>query len=89
MVKNVKRGYATIVKNMYRVVIPQWVFKYGENRWVYYVCHELAHVTHHDLFGVANHGEDFKAIEDMYLEDFGLKIIRKKVYPKAILELSC
>ena len=87
MIKNVKRGYATKVKNMYKVVIPQWAFKRGENYWIWYVVHEIAHVIHHSLFGTYRHDNNFKAIEDMYLEDFGLQIIRKKVYPKEILKI--
>jgi hypothetical protein len=88
IVKNIDRGYANKKKGQYRVVIPKWAFNYGENYWVYYVCHELAHISHQSLYGAFGHTTEFKVIEDMYLADFGLYIIRKKVYPKAILELE-
>lgn len=87
IIKNIRRGYATKRKGLYKVVIPQWAFNQGENYWIWYVCHEMAHVIHHSLYGTFRHTNEFKVIEDIYLADFGLYIIRKKVYPKSVLEL--
>jgi hypothetical protein len=38
---------------------------------------------HHSLFGNwGGHIDSFKAIEDMYLADFGLRVERAKAYPR-------
>lgn len=88
IIKNVRRGYAKILKSGYKIVIPQWAFNRGEDYWIYYVCHECAHIICHDLFGHFRHDENYKSVEDMYLADFGLYIERRKVYAKAVLKLS-
>lgn len=82
-IKDVQRGRATKPKSGYRVIIPQWAFERGENYWIYYVCHELAHIKHHQRFGNwGGHIGSFKAIEDMYLADFGLRVERAKAYSR-------
>ncbi len=90
-IRNIKRGYATTAGtklDSYLVVIPKWAMLRSENYGVWYICHECAHVTCYRLFGHWKHDADFKTIEDMYLADFGLRVIRKKCYPKAILKLT-
>ena len=82
-IKDVQRGRATKPKSGYRIIIPQWAFRHGENYWIYYVCHELAHVMHHSLFGNwGGHIDSYKVVEDMYLADFGLRVERAKAYPR-------
>lgn len=89
-IKNVQCGRATKPKSGYSITIPQWAFERStrdslarENYWIYYICHELAHVMHHSLFGNwGGHIDSFKAIEDMYLADFGLRVERAKAYPR-------
>ena len=83
-IKNVKCGNARICNGEHRITIPQWAVDRSDDYFTYYLCHELAHVTNHELFETWGHGEEFKAIEDMYLADFGMAVIRKKAYPKSL-----
>ncbi len=60
-IKNVKRGRATVkLGYFYSIVIPEWAMHCGEDYWVYYICHECAHVTCHQLFGHMKHDADYK-----------------------------
>ena len=86
-IKNIRRGYAKKIKDLYKIVIPKWAFNHGEDYWVWYVCHECAHIACHILFKHWRHDENYKLIEDIYLEDFGLKVIRKKMLPEGHFEI--
>jgi hypothetical protein len=83
-IKDVRRGNARYRQGGYRITIPQWAMANG---WygIYYIVHELAHIVCHQLFNHMGHTEEFKMIEDAYLADFGLKVQRKKAYPKALV----
>ena len=83
-IKNVDRGYATNRNGHYQIIIPAWANHISDDYLTYYICHECAHITCHALYGTFRHTAEFKAIENMYLADFGLSIVRKKVYPKTI-----
>lgn len=84
-IKNIKRGYARARNNKLTVVVPQWAMNKSEEYGTYYICHELAHIMCWELFNTFAHSIEFKAIEDMYLADFGLSVQRKKAYPKTLI----
>jgi hypothetical protein len=84
-VKRVKRGNARIGNGKLAVTIPQWAIDRSEYCATYYICHEMAHITHWLLFGGWSHNATFKAIEAMYCADFGIVIEYKKAYPKALV----
>jgi len=83
-IKKVKRGNARIRKGKYYITMPQWAMDRSEAYWIYYLCHELAHVTCHQLCHHFDHNDEFKMIEDVYLEDFGMTVVRCKAYPKTL-----
>lgn len=84
-VKNVRRGNARVCKGKYYITIPQWAIDRSDEYGVYYICHECAHVTCARIFGTFSHNSEFRMVEDAYLEDFGLVVKRKKVYPKELI----
>ena len=74
-IKNVGGGRA----NKNYITLPKWLDKYDEQYQIYYTVHETCHYG----FG-RNHFSLFKMGEDKALALWGIKIERKKAYPKAL-----
>jgi hypothetical protein len=62
------------------VTLPKWALKMGHEYTMYYMLHEFAHV----LTVGHLHDSVFKAKEDELLARYGLRVERKKCYPKAL-----
>lgn len=83
-VVKIQRGYADPAKNL--ITIPEWVFERGESYAIYYVAHEISHlsVPTKAWASEGSHGKTFKLVEDSALKAWGLSIRRAKAYPKEI-----
>jgi len=63
------------------ITLPEWLEKYDENYRIYYAVHEACHYITGFRRG---HDWMFRKVEDKALALWGLEIIRKKAYPKAL-----
>lgn len=84
-IKPLKRGTARFRHEKWIITIPQWAMDRSEEFGIYYIVHEIAHVVCNEVFKQRGHCDTFKMIEDEYLADFGLVVIRKKAYPKSLI----
>lgn len=76
----VRRG-----KTLFYITLPKWLENYDESYAIYYCIHETCHVVNHLKYGYNGlHSETFKRIEDEALALWGIRIVRKKAYPKEL-----
>ena len=65
--------------NRKSITLPAWLLHYDEAYQIYYAVHEACH-----RIRGRGHGPDFKNVEDQLLAKFGIKIRRKKAYPRQL-----
>ena len=89
-VKDVKYGGRTgwryrNGRTLFYITLPKWLEKYDEQYATYYAVHETCHIVVR-LKGTRRgpHCENFKRIEDEALALWGIRIVRRKAYPKEL-----
>ncbi len=75
-IKNVNGGRA----NKNYITLPKWLDNYDAYYQIYYTVHETCHYVEKRR----KHNLLFKECEDRMLALWGIRIIRKKAYPKAL-----
>ncbi len=89
-VKDVKGGGRTgwrykEGRTLYYITLPKWLEKYDEQYAIYYAIHETCHVVFRlKGYHQRGHSNVFKLIEDEALTLYGIRIVRKKAYPKEV-----
>lgn len=89
-------GIATIevkIKNVlggrslpHSITLPLWLHDYDEAYGIYYAVHETVHYLRYSVPGLRGHNDIFKEKEDKALALWGLRIVRKKAYPKYLYD---
>lgn len=88
-VKNIQGG--RFMSKTHNISIPRWTWRRGPEYFRYYVVHEVTHAA--ELLNSpqtarsTSHSSTFKDMEEAALDAlYDMKIIRRRVYPKRIIQ---
>lgn len=79
----IKKVYGGRANKNY-ITLPKWLEEYDEQYQIYYAVHETCHYLRYSIKGIYRHNSLFKSYENEALALWGIKIIRKKAYPKTL-----